>query len=236
MEGDNHGYQEYKETDSAEEEPKQPTEYNFSNERYEILKQKGFYPNKILDIGANLGQWFTIINRAYPEAEVLSIDGNPHNLKNIRSVNPNSEIMLLGKEEGEADLFLSNGLPHCGGASMYQEATPYYSEAKKITLPVKTLDSLGGQYDLIKLDTQGSELDIIEGGLKTISECSFLQIELGVLRYNKGAPLAAEATSYLNDIGFYFYDILTHFYWGSRLSQFDALFINQKMEHLLELD
>lgn len=211
-------------------------EINFSHERYAIIKEKGFYPDKILDIGANMGQWFSLIKTVYPKSEVLSIEANPYNFENIYSVNPNSKIMLLGKEEGEADLFLSNAHAHCGGASVYQEASPYYSESKKVTLPVKTLDSLGERFDLIKLDTQGSELDIIKGGLETVVGCSFLQIELGVLKYNKGAPLAAEITSYLNEIGFYFCEILAHFYWGDRLSHYDALFVNKRLENILELD
>ena len=241
MEVGKYGYQEYKSPDlvtqeEANQKLKIPTEVNFSNERYVILKEKGFNPSRVLDIGANMGQWFQLIKSHFPDSEVLSIEANPHNLDNIRSVNPNSRIMLLGKEEVESDFFLSNGPAHCGGASMYQETSPYYSEAKKITLPVKTLDSLGERFDFIKMDTQGSELDIIKGGLETVSGCAFLQIELGVLKYNKGAPLAAEVISYLNEIGFYFYEILTHFYWGHRLSHFDALFINKKMESLLELD
>ena len=119
---------------------------------------------------------------------------------------------------------------------MYQEKSQFFSENKKITLPVKTLDSLGERFDLIKMDTQGSELDIIKGGLETVASCSFLQIELGVLKHNKGAPLAAEVTSYLNEIGFYFYEILAHFYWGGRLSHYDALFVNKRLENILELD
>jgi FkbM family methyltransferase len=213
-----------------------PREINFSNERYAIIKDKGFYPDRTLDIGANMGQWFSLIKTVYPKSEVLSIEANPYNFENIYSVNPNSKIMLLGKEEGEADFFISNGNAGCGGCSMYQEKSQFYSENKKITLPVKTLDSLGERFDLIKMDTQGSELDIIKGGLETVVGCSFLQIELGVLKYNKGAPLAAEVISYLNEIGFYFYEILAHFYWGDRLSHYDALFVNKRLENILELD
>jgi FkbM family methyltransferase len=217
-------------------------EINFSHERYAIIKDKGFYPDRILDIGANVGQWFRFIKTVYPKSEVLSIEANPHNFESIYSVNPNSKIMLLGKEEGEADFFITdtpaNGeIPGFNaGCSVHQENSHGYSENKKITLPVKTLDSLGERFDLIKMDTQGSELDIIKGGLETVASCSFLQIELGVLKHNKGAPLAAEVTSYLNEIGFYFYEILAHFYWGKRLLHYDALFVNKRLENILELD
>ena len=216
-----------------------PKHICFAKERYPHLIKAGFNPKTILDIGANYGQWFSLARPFFHEAEILSIEANPKNYEILSQINPNSKTILLGEEEKEEVEFFDSakeGKPGCGGASIYKEDSRFYEEVKPITLPMKTLDSLNLEFDFIKIDTQGSELDILRGGLGTIERCTALELELGVLRFNKGAPLANEVIAYLNKIGFYFYEILSHFYWGDRLSQFNALFINQRFSHILDLD
>ena len=55
-------------------------------------------------------------------------------------------------------------------------------------------------------------------GLKTVLNCSVLQLELSILEYNKDAPFISEVISYLHHLDFAVYDIASHFYWNNRLN------------------
>ena len=58
------------------------------------------------------------------------------------------------------------------------------------------------QPDLIKIDVQGSELDILKGATKVLKQCDNIILEMQYVDYNKGAPKAQEVIEYLKSIGF----------------------------------
>ena len=58
------------------------------------------------------------------------------------------------------------------------------------------------KYDLIKVDTQGSELDVIEGGKEICSKAKAMLLEVSYTEYNKDAPLSEEVINYMKDFKF----------------------------------
>ena len=201
---------------------------NFITERYKIyLSKKGFTPQKILDIGANTGQWYRQIKSIYPQSEVLSIEANPNCENTLRQVNSNYIIAFLGEKEDKTDFYISSGDSTSQGGSAYLEKSPWYENYDTQQLPVITLDSLNQEFDLIKMDVQGAEFDIIKGGLKTITKASMLQLELSFLDHNQGSPRASQIISYLYSLGFELFDVGSSYYWDGMLNQSDFLFINR---------
>jgi len=211
--------------------------YNFISERWiKSFKDLNIYPKEILDIGANVGQFYQEFKNIFPDSNILSIEGNPNCRPQLFEVNPNSIITLLGKQDGETTFHIPEHNSICSGGSIYKENTIWYENYVECVLPIKTLDSLNKKFDYIKIDVQGAELDIIKGGLKTILDCDILQLELSILKYNAGAPLASEIISYLYNLDFYIYEVGSLFYWNHRLNQSDFLFINsRKLGNLLDL-
>jgi hypothetical protein len=70
-----------------------------------------------------------------------------------------------------------------------------------------TLDSIVKQKnfphaDFIKIDVQGSELDILKGATEAVSYCTDIFIELQHKEYNLGAPKKDEIVNYLKLQGF----------------------------------
>ena len=56
--------------------------------------------------------------------------------------------------------------------------------------------------ELIKMDSQGSELDIIKGAQECLKHCKYLILELQEVEYNLKAPLAPFVIQYLKNIGY----------------------------------
>ncbi len=127
------------------------------------------------------------------------------------------------------------------GASIYRETTQWGNNAVEITLPMITLDSLGKRFDWIKLDVQGAELDVLMGGLETMKHAMVIELELSVMRYNENSPSASETISWMWNNGFELLDITEHIYIEEnddgvrKLAQFNALFLNDKYIHMMDI-
>ena len=216
---------------------------DFWGEKINALKQRGFSPLTAIDIGATVGVWYTKFKEIFPHANVLGIEANPRYEDELKSVNPNSKIMLLGRENNDAgvEFYINPGISNDEGASIYKEATQWGNKATAVNLPMATLDSLNQRFDWIKIDVQGAELDVLEGGDETLQYAMIVELELSTMRYNQGAPLAGEVIRWMWESGFELLDII-----GLRnieengdgvgkLVQFDALFLNRKYGHLLNV-
>jgi hypothetical protein len=101
-----------------------------------------------------------------------------------------------------------------GGNSYYKENEEYSKAAKDIYTKeyeqdrsTTTIDYIMEvnkypQPDLIKIDTQGSELDILKGAKNTIKGVNHLIVELQHVQYNIGAKLVDESIEYIFSLGF----------------------------------
>lgn len=202
---------------------------DFCDYRYWNLKDRGYYPERTLDIGAHFGEWNQTFKEVFPDTEIVSIEGNPDCEFELQKNTSAYVISLLGDKNEYKQFYLPQNDPTCTGGSYYKEQTFFYDNVSVKKLATKTLDSLNlGNFNFIKIDVQGAELDIIKGGLKTILECDFLQLEISLMKYNQNAPLASEIISYLHHLDFYIFDITSLMYWDIKLNQIDVIFINNR--------
>lgn len=166
--------------------------------------------NNILDIGANVGEWSANARIIWPDAHIEMIEANPgceYELKQKAKKlgNANYTIALLGDESKESVLFYTLDST-ATGASVYKEiGTALYEDVAPIVLPQTTLDTLfkNQAFELIKIDTQGSEVDIIIGGLTVVDKASHVILEVSTKPYNEGSPLEKEVVDFMRSIGFH---------------------------------
>ncbi len=173
----------------------------------EKLKRDGVNPMVIYDIGANVLHWTKEVKRIWPNSEIILFDG----YEKVKFLYQDHKyfIEVLSNENGKKVNFYQNDT-HPGGNSYYREiGTPsskeLFNEYQERT--TRTLDYLVGVYnlplpDLVKIDVQGSEQDVIKGGMKTLKHCEHLIVELQKKEYNLGAPLAKEMIPWLYSQGF----------------------------------
>jgi FkbM family methyltransferase len=166
-----------------------------------------FNPYRILDIGANIGQFYKLARQTYPDAYIFSIEASPECEAYLKELTQDYYIGLLAKDNTEYDFFSRKGDSTCTGNSIYKELTQFYSDDQLDVLKQKgiRLDDLfesDSEFDLIKIDTQGSELDIITGGMNLCKKAKGILLEVSLTQYNEGAPLHQEVISFMENIGF----------------------------------
>ena len=113
-------------------------------------------------------------------------------------------------------------------------------EKEKITLsPIDNLNI--NNIDFVKIDTQGSELKILEGGENTFGEVLGFEIEVSFFEIYKNQPLFSDICRYLNDKNFEFINFSELISWKreskdvgkSQLAFADAIFL-KPIEYILD--
>lgn len=191
-----------------------------------------FYPYRILDIGANVGQFHKECKAIFNDSYIFSIEASVECESSLKQITENYYIGLLAKDNTDYTFYSRKNDPTCTGNSIYKELTQFYSDdqldiIKKKGIKLDDLFESDSEFDLIKIDTQGSELDIIEGGINLCKKTKGILLEVSLTQYNENAPLYDDVISYMESIGFKKTEILdearNH---GSH--QQDVLFINTK--------
>lgn len=132
----------------------------------------------ILDIGAQSGS-FSLAAKFYPNTTWYSFEPDPENyellIENLKLnlvMNVITSSEALSKEVGESIL---NVYSEHRGLNTLGKKFVKFLDTDVIQKKVKTntIDSLfiDKQIDLIKIDTEGSEYDILLGGINTIKRC-----------------------------------------------------------------
>ena len=174
--------------------------------------KKHFTPRVIYDIGACVLHWTRVAKSVWPEPECITIAFDAIN--EVEALYKSRGILyhigVLSDEDNKLVRFYENKeMP--GGNSYYKEighahADAVFPENSYTEKHAMTLESVVQQKnfqmpDLIKIDVQGSELDILKGGINIINHARYLIIELQHIQYNRGAPLEDVTIKYLKDNG-----------------------------------
>ena len=153
---------------------------DINEERLKTLKKLGFLPKRVLDIGAFQGAWSKIVRGIWPATKISMIEANiDYEAQLLAKKLGQVVIALLGKEQGEEKIYYASHKEIATGNSIYKEQTWYFEDAEERLMQVETLSHLSGRkkwsvFDLIKIDTQGSELEIVEGGREIIQQAEFV--------------------------------------------------------------
>jgi len=196
-------------------------------------------PKDVLDIGAHTGQFYKWAKSAWPYCNVFMIEANRLHENTLLNLTANTKdeymISALGDKEREVTFYTRSDKPHTEGNSYYKEANywdiPQLVQEETVTL--KKLDDIFDEqkvFDLVKMDTQGSELDILKGGKKLITKATAVILEVAYIEYNLGAPTSDEVIKHMNNIGFEEIMSIGEHYEGEEISQKDLLFLNKELK------
>ena len=199
------------------------------------LKELGFNPNTILDIGAHTGQFYSWAKNVWPQSFIWMIEANEchESVLNNIVINTNDQytIATMGDNEREVSFYTRKDKPHTQGASYYKESNYWDIPQLVMEIPktLQTLDNMftkDSSFDFIKMDTQGSELDIIRGGKNLCRKADYILLEVAVVEYNEKAPLEKEVISFMKDFDFEDIMVIGKHTDGEKIIQKDIVFKN----------
>lgn len=193
-----------------------------------VLRNKQcFY---LLDIGANNGSWAIDQKKINPEIYIYCIDGNEKNSIELNKKALPYEIALLSDSKKEVKFYFNKNNDICTGMSYYKEKNDYYLPENYVVKYTETLNNILRKqhiiYDAIKIDTQGSEIDILNGASEYINNFKVICLETSLEEYNIGSPSQDEIIKYMNNIGYYVNNVCGESkYANGKLFQQDLIFV-----------
>lgn len=193
---------------------------------------KHINPSSVLDIGCNVCDWYREAKALWPDAKFWLIEGNPACRPALEATGEPFTMAYLGDSYRTVELYKRLGGSTDTGNSYFRELTPFFAddqiEVELVQLyPLSLLKPAHMTFDLCKIDTQGSELDIIRGGLETFRRAKHILLEVAYEAYNLNAPLADETFAFMHELGFIKRQIIgdiCHPIERSRIVQKDVLF------------
>ena len=187
--------------------------------RLRHLRELGLELKHFFDVGASNGCWSSRVSEDFPEAtfdlfEPL-VDYAPTYREVMADVlrrHPGFRLhkVALGAERkrGRMYAYPANAV---GSTTLELGWTPASAEA--IEVDMLTLDYVVQEFRLpipqvIKMDVQGGELSVLEGGRQMLPQVQVLLLECWLARaYGKCTPLWLEIADWLREAGFHLWDL-----------------------------
>ena len=184
----------------------------------------------VYDIGAFKGEWTNLVSKtSLKNSKFYLFEANIENEEFLKKTNHNYYLEVLSNEIKEVKFFSK---VH-EGDSYYLEKTNFYEEKiKPKVIKTTTLNEIQKKEgiplpDFIKIDTQGSELDILVGGNKILEKCKIILLECPIISYNEGAPTFTDYINNLNKLDYLPFDITELHYLDKVLVQIDLIFLKK---------
>ena len=192
--------------------------------------------NSIFDIGAFKGEWSIEAQKVFKYAQFQLFDINPYLLKNPIKLKGNFHNVLLSDTIKNVEYFRLNGT----GDSYFKEKSEFYEHVTPEKIQTNTLDNIVNSSsglipdpDLIKIDSQGSELEIFAGAKKILKDLKVVIVELPLVEYNSGAPNFSEYTEFFINLGFFPFQLIEVHRSNKTIVQIDIAFLRNDFRHLL---
>jgi FkbM family methyltransferase len=197
--------------------------------------------NVVFDIGANAGQFGEELRKLAYTNKIVSFEPllEPYN-KLIELSKEDSSWQIaprgaIGEDDGEIEINIAGNSASSSILEMMDSHIKAAPTTKSIGIelvPIRKLDSLANTYLqkesilFVKIDTQGYEDKVINGGIETIERATVLQTELSLIELYSGQKLMIEMIEKITNMGFELWGVEPAFVDSNsgRMLQVDAIF------------
>jgi FkbM family methyltransferase len=181
----------------------------------------------VLDVGANSGQWGDLVFASGFTGKLISFEAIPNvhstlvaHAKRRGALWEVAPCAALGSERGHVEFNISANTMSSSVLPMRREheaAAPESAYVSTQRVRVERLDELASKLlpphgdVMIKIDTQGYELEVLKGASGLLHRAAAMQLEISLVRLYEGAPTFSEMLSYMQSIGFEIFNIVPVF-------------------------
>lgn len=197
----------------------------------------------VLDVGANTGQYGELLWATGFDGTLLSFEALPEAHRQLVERARRSRrswlvaaCAALGRQSGEVELNVSANsasssvLPMLG---THLRAAPQARYIGKQAVRLERMDQLAegivpiDKQVMIKIDTQGYEMEVLEGATALLPRTVAIQLELSLVPLYEGAPSFRDMIGYLEARGFELFGLVPEFvdHQSGRLLQVDGFFV-----------
>lgn len=178
---------------------------------FEHLRTLGVDFRTVVDVGVARGT--PAIYEAYPRAKYVLVEPLEEFRQTLETLTRRFDATYVfaaaGAYDGDVDMNVHDDL---SGSSVLRQAEGQALDGAQRRVRLVRLDSvLPPAIDrpcLLKIDTQGTELDVLEGLGQRLGDMDVLVIEASLFPLRIGAPELVDLVTRLDHLGFAVYDIL----------------------------
>jgi FkbM family methyltransferase len=170
----------------------------------------------VIDVGANRGQTIDLVHRTFAKPIIFSFEANPELSSTLRDkyepYGVTIEGCALGKSEGTVAFHISENSELSSVLDLNRSGENPFLDTRvrrRVNVPVMSLDSWvekkGLKYiDLLKVDTQGSDLEVLRGASATLSQhlVGTLLVEVNFICLYEGQCSFGELETFLKGKGY----------------------------------
>ncbi len=164
--------------------------------------------NTVIDLGAAKGGWSSVARKYWPDAHYHLVEAKEYwrpALEKVTARTPNTSFTIAAVSDTPGTVYFPADARPYGGRAI--NTVP--KKIDVVEIPATSIDEEVRKFDLkppffIKMDTHGTELDILKGARETLPETQLLCIEM----YNFGGQRRFfELIGDLEEMGFACVDI-----------------------------
>lgn len=172
----------------ANERPTSNSKNELIGNAFLVLKNAGFQPKHILDIGANHGTWSREVYQYFQSSNYTLIEPQERLKDSFKDLLQNPQFMYLpigvGSSAGFFNLTLTERDDSCNFRLSEEEAQQ--KGLTQIKVEVDTVDNVVakspfGIPDLVKIDAEGIDLEVLKGARTILGKTEVVLIEAGVM-------------------------------------------------------
>ena len=197
--------------------------------------------NLVFDVGANTGGFGRYLRSVGYRGKILSFEPLKAAYDALLVETANDKLWFtaprsaIGADDGEVEINIAANSESSSILQMldaHSAAAPDSSYVGTETVPLRRLDSLAPNYLdddsklFLKVDTQGYEEQVLQGGPLALARTSVLQLELSLVSLYAGQKLMPEMLDILSGLGFDLWGIAPVFAdpTSGRMLQVDGIF------------
>jgi len=186
--------------------------------------------NSVYDVGAYQGEWTKALKKtSLKDSKFFLFEANAQNEIYLKNSGHKYFINVLSDKNKEVKFFSK---VHTGDSYFLEKTNFYEDTIIPKTLKTITLNEIQTKTqipfpDFIKIDTQGSEIDILKGGNQILNNCKVILLECPIISYNIGAPQLSDYIEYLGSINYLPLDVTEIHHLDKVLIQADIIFLKK---------
>lgn len=192
----------------------------------------------VIDVGANQGQFGRFLREFGYAGQIVSFEPLSAAYETLQEVSRGdtrwtvASRMALGRTAGDAIINVAANLESSSLLPMskvHSDAAPASHYTSQERVPISTLDSAVQGYlpdravTMIKIDTQGFELEVLAGAGAVLQRATGVQMEMSLAKLYDGQPGYLDLIAFMTERGFSLVDLVPGF-------------TDPKTGHLLQVD